>query len=130
MYRVGRLGQFDEQLRLRPILELVHTANFPVYGFADHPFNLSIYSYGEGCFGQERKLYNITFTFSSPLYPEERDNFELVSSDATVENVEGSGIIYTLRDLSILPGCSGVIVSIRKNKPILALHLSGKGNFP
>ncbi len=98
MYRVGRLGQFDEQLRLRPILELVHTANFPVYGFADHPFNLSIYSYGEGCFGQERKLYNITFTFSSPLYPEERDNFELVSSDATVENVEGSGIIYTLRD--------------------------------
>jgi hypothetical protein len=98
MYRVGQPGQFSERPRLRPILELVHTANFPVYGFVDHPFNLSIYSYGEGWFGQERNLYNITLTFSSPQYPEERDNFEMISSDAAVENQEGSGIIYTLRD--------------------------------
>jgi hypothetical protein len=98
MYRAGQPGQFDEKLRLRPILELVHTANFPVYGFADHPFNFSIYSYGEGWFGKNRKLYSITFAFSSPYYPEERDNFEMTSSDATVENQEGSGIIYKLRD--------------------------------
>lgn len=93
-----QIMSYDEHPSYIP--HLVHGANFPVYGLVNHPLDLSICSCGEGESGESLTLYNVSFTFSSPHYPEERDNFELGSIDATVERQEDARIIYELKDPS------------------------------
>ncbi len=88
--------EYGEQSRDIP--HVVHAANFPIYGLVNHPLNLSLCSFSEGGFGNPLTLNSVGFTFSSPHYPEERDNFEMSSSNAAVERQEGTRIIFELKD--------------------------------
>ena len=73
------------------IPQLVHTASFLVYGLVDKPLELTVCSASKG--SMNGQLTSIGFTFSSPLYPGERDNYEISSSDAKQQ-----GVVYDLKD--------------------------------
>lgn len=71
-----------------PILipALVRLAAFPIYGLIDNPLELSLCSLGMGG-GVWHGITNISFHFSSPRYPEERDTFTLNSSEPRERNL-------------------------------------------
>lgn len=80
--------------------ELVRSAHFPVYGLTDHPDGFSTCGISTGYFGEPLKLSSISFTYSSPHYPEKRDNLVVSSIDASTEQQGNIRIVYDLKDPS------------------------------
>ena len=70
----------------------VRNLRFPVYGLVDHPLDLSICSYGEGTYSTQQQPYSVSFIFTSPRYPEERNTIEIISADATIEHKKGNPV--------------------------------------
>ena len=83
----------NDELHLPSIAELVHEAPFPVYGLIDSPLELAVCSVSWGSTNARRT--SIGLTFSSPRYPERRENVTLDSFDAYQ-----SGVVYNPKDAS------------------------------
>ncbi len=73
------IRQYHDENHHVLIPALVRLAAFPIYGLIDNPLELSLCSLGTGG-GVWHGIIDISFTFSSPRYPEEREIFTLASS--------------------------------------------------
>ena len=73
------------------IPQLVREASFPIYGFVGNPLELTVCSVSWGSSNTRRT--SVGFTYSSPRYPDERDNIEIDSTDA-----HQSDIVYNPKD--------------------------------
>ena len=73
------------------IPQLVREAPFPVYGLIGNLLELAVCSVSWG--SSNTRCSSVGFTYSSPLYPDERDNIEIDSTDASQ-----SDIVYDPKD--------------------------------
>jgi hypothetical protein len=82
------------------ISALVHLADFPIYGLIGNPFELSLCSLGTSG-GVWHGITQVSFAFSSPLYPNERGIFTLDSAEPRERNL----IYYEDLDIENLFQC-------------------------
>ncbi len=78
-------------LLLPPVPEIIHQAQFPVYGLVDHPLDLVVCSYEVN--GFHNRYSAIGFGYSSFRYPQARVNVSIVSLSPHRE-----GIVYDAKD--------------------------------